>query len=71
MSTRSKKGGLVARRRSALARLEATYNAFVKEGKDKKSWTTNGGVREHLGGSYASECKRLQNEINVLKSRIH
>lgn len=70
---KSKKGGLLARRKNALARLEATYEKFKEAKEDKKPWvSTRKGVKhEHSGRSYAAECKRLNEEIAKLKSRIH
>lgn len=70
---KSKKGGLIARRRSALERLEATYEKFKEAKKDKAPWvsTRNGQKIEHKGSTYAQECKRLSDEIAKLKTRIH
>ena len=70
---KSKKGGLIARRRSALERLEATYEKFKEAKKDKEPWvsTRNGVKHTHPGRSYAAECKRLSEEIAALKARIH
>ena len=69
---RSRKGGLTARRKSALALLEAQYEKFKKAGKDKAPWTTtrNGKPHLHEGRSYKAECTRLQNEIQNLKSKL-
>lgn len=38
--SRSRKGGLLARRKSALALLEARYEAFKAAKEDKAPWTT-------------------------------
>ena len=67
---KSKKGGLVARQKSALALLEARYEKFKAAKEDKKPWTTHGGTKEHPGRSYEDECARLSNEIKVLKAKI-
>ena len=67
---RSKKGGLYARRKTALALLEARYEKFKAANEDKKPWTTHGGTKEHPGRSYEAECSRLSNEIALLKSKI-
>lgn len=70
---KSKKGGLIARRKSALARLEATYEKFKEAKKDKEPWvsTRNGFKHTHSGRSYAAECKRLSEEIANLKRNIN
>jgi hypothetical protein len=68
---KSKKGGLIARRKSALQRLEATYNTFVEKKQDKKSWTTHGGTKQHNARSYKDECDRLQSQILILRQRLH
>lgn len=70
---RSKKGGLNARRKSALKRLEATYEKFKETKKDKEPWTTIRGNfgHYHPGRSYAEECGRLSKEIARLKTKIH
>lgn len=69
---RSHKGGLTARRKSALALLEAQYEKFKKAGEDKAPWTTtrNGRTHLHKGRSYQAECARLLNEINILKAKL-
>ena len=70
---KSKKCGLLSRRKAALERLEATYEKFKAAKEDKKLWITtrNGFKYEHQGRSYAAECKRLSDEIVKLKSKIH
>ena len=70
---KSKKGGLVARRKEALKRLEAAYETFKEAKQDKAPCVTtrNGFKYEHKGRKYSEECKRMANEIAVLKSRIH
>lgn len=69
---KSKKNGLLERRKSALARLEAQYEKFKSAGEDKPSWTTtrNGKPKTHLGRSFADECKRFNSEIDKLKENI-
>lgn len=69
---RSRKGGLLARQKSALALLEAQYEKFRKAGEDKAPWTTtrNGKLHQHKGRSYDSECARFQGEIKHLKEKI-
>lgn len=67
---RSKKGGLHARRKTALALLEARYEEFKAAHEDKKPWTTHGGTKAHPGCSYEAECTRLSNEIKILKDKI-
>ena len=69
---RSRKGGKVARQKSALALLEARYEAFKAAKEDKAPWTTSrkGKPRVHPGRSYQDECARLANEIKVLKAKI-
>ena len=71
--SKSKKGGLMSRRKEALKRLEAAYEKFKEAKKDKEPWTTtrNGFKYEHKGRKYDEECKRMANEIASLKSRIH
>jgi len=63
---------LILRRKSALARLEETYEKFKAANEDKKPWTTtrNGRTINHRGRTYAEECKRLSDEISHLKSLI-
>ena len=60
------------RRKSALARLEETYEKFKAAKEDKKPWTTtrNGRTINHKGRTYAEECKRLSDEIAHLKDLI-
>ena len=67
---RSRKGGRIARQKSALALLEARYEKFKAAKEDKKPWTTHGDTKEHPGRSYEAECARLSNEIAVLKAKI-
>lgn len=57
------KPGLNVRRKGALARLEVTYEAFKKAGKDKK--ITGKTV------PYDQEIARMEREIATLKSRIY
>lgn len=57
------KPGLNVRRKGALARLEATYEAFKKAGKDKEQ---KGRVIP-----FANEVARMEREIATLKSRIY
>jgi SMC interacting uncharacterized protein involved in chromosome segregation len=59
------KPGLNVRRKGALARLEATYEAFKKAGKDKKNPFTGKTV------SYDQEIARMEREMATLKSRIY
>ena len=70
---KSKKCGLMSRRKEALKRLEAAYEKFKEAKEDKAPWTTTrrGFKYEHKGRKYNDECKRMANEIAVLKSRIH
>ncbi len=70
---KSKKGGLIGRRKSALVRLEATYEKIKSEENYKEpQWSTRNGVKHyHPGRSYAAECERLKGEIARLKSKIH
>lgn len=70
--SRSHKGGKVARQKSALALLEARYEAFKAAKEDKAPWTTsrNGKSHTHSGRSYQDECTRLANEIAILKAKI-
>lgn len=70
---RSRKGGLLARQKSALALLEAQYEKFRKAKEDKAPWTTtrNGKPHYHKGRSYDAECARLQSEIKHLKGKIN
>ena len=67
---KNKKGGLYARRKTALALLEARYEKFKAAKEDKKPWLTHGKTKEHLGRSYQDECARMANEIKILKAKI-
>jgi hypothetical protein len=69
---KSRKGGLLGRRKSALALLEARYEEFKAAKEDKAPWTTtrNGRIHKHAGRTYAQECKRLAGEIETLKAKI-
>lgn len=67
---RSKKGGLVARQKSALALLEARYEKFKAAKEDKKPWTTHHDTKVHPGRSYEAECARMAAEIKILKDKI-
>jgi hypothetical protein len=66
------RGSLVARQKSALTRLEATYEKFKSANEDKKPWesTRNGRKVQHAGRKYADECKRLADEIKRLKAKL-
>lgn len=66
------KGILIVRQRTALKRLEATYEKFKAAGEDKKPWTStrNGRTIYHKGRSYNEECKRISDEIVRLKEYI-
>jgi len=68
--SKSKKGGLIARRRSALIRLEASYEKFAETKKDRNEFRTNDG-RLHEFRTYEFECNRMLNEISSLKSKLH
>ena len=57
------KPGLNVRRKDALARLEATYAAFKKAGKDKE---IKGKIIP-----FDHELARMEREMEVLKSRIY
>lgn len=57
------KPGLNVRRKGALARLEATYPAFKKAGKDKE---IKGKVIP-----FDHEVARMEREMTTLKSRIY
>lgn len=59
------KPGLNVRRKGALARLEATYEAFKKAGKDKKNRITGKII------PYDQEIARMEREMATLKSRIY
>lgn len=63
----------VVRLKSALERLEASYNKFREAGEDKKPYssTRNGKVVYHKGRSYDEECKRMKYEIERLKFHIN
>ena len=69
---KSRKGNLVVRQKAALKRLEAACEKFKAAGEDKKPWssTRNSKTILHKGRSYAEECKRMSNEISVLKDKI-
>lgn len=66
------KGSLVVRERTALKRLEATYEKFKAAGEDKKPWssTRNGKTILHRGRSFNDECERMKKEIANLKANI-
>lgn len=64
---KSKKGGLMQRRRNALQRLEAKYAEFRAAKVDKKIETRK---RDSIR-TYEAECARMLNEMTTLKSRIH
>lgn len=57
------KPGLNVRRKGALARLETTYAAFKKAGKDKE---IKGKIIP-----FDHELARMEREMEVLKSRIY
>ena len=59
------KPGLNVRRKGALARLEVTYAAFKKAGKDKENPITGKTV------PYDQELARMEREMATLKSRIY
>ena len=72
--SRSLKGGLLGRRRSALERLEKKYAEFKAAGVNKEPWDTainSKHPKHHAGHTFAEECKRMENEISVLKHRIN
>ena len=60
------------RRVRALARLEAAYEKFKAEAKDKPSWesTRRGYKHTHSGRKFQDECNRMATEIAILKKRI-
>ena len=60
------------RQKAALARLEKSYELFKAAKKDKAPYdsTRNGRTIHHRGRSYAEECQRMSNEIQLLKSRL-
>ena len=66
------KGSLIVRQKSALQRLEAAYEKFKAAGEDKKPWTStrNGRQIYHRGLSYDKECKRLRDEISILREKV-
>lgn len=66
------KGSLIVRQKSALQRLEASYQKFKAAGEDKEPWTStrNGRQIYHKGLSYDKECERLRNQISILKDKI-
>ena len=66
------KGSLIIREKSALKRLEATYEAFKAAGEDKKPWesTRNGRTIHHKGRTFNEECERMKREIANLKANI-
>lgn len=70
--SRSKAGGITARRKSALSLLEAGYKKFKAAGKDKAPWVTtrNGKEHHHRGRSYKEECARFEREIAILKEKL-
>jgi len=68
--SKSKKGGLIARRKGALNRLEASYKKFVDARKDREEFKTNDG-RLHSFKTYESERDRMFNEIISLKGKLH
>lgn len=68
--SKSKKGGLIARRKSALNRLEAAYKKFVEAKKDRDEFHTNNG-RLHSFKTYESERDRMFNEITSLRIKLH
>jgi hypothetical protein len=59
------KPGLNVRRKGALARLEATYEAFKKAGEDKRNLITGKII------PYDQEIARMEREMATLKSRIY
>lgn len=70
---RSKKGGRLARRKSALALLEARYKKFKAAHEDKAPRTTavnSKHPKERPGRSYKAECLRMETEIEILKTKI-
>lgn len=66
------KKGRIVRQKAALARLEQAYDAFKKAGKDKEGWesTRRGFQKYHKGSTYDQECRRMANEIAILKEKI-
>lgn len=67
---KNKKRGLNLRRKSALARLEAIYEAFKENKKDKPS-TVSANGKVHPFRKYDAECKRMQEEKEILKKRVN
>ena len=70
---RSRKGGRLARRKSALALLEARYKKFKAAHEDKAPRITaknSKHPKERPGRSYKAECLRLETEIENLKAKI-
>lgn len=71
---KSRKGNLVVRQRVALQRLEAAYEEFKVAGEDKAPRTSSrdGGKRliHKKGRTFNEECKRMRNEISILKEKI-
>lgn len=65
----SKKSGLNLRRKSALKRLEASYESFKSAQKDKEPSVSSNG-HHHPFRSYADECQRMSKEIARLKELI-
>lgn len=59
------KPGLNVRRKGALARLEATYEAFKRAGEDKRNLITGKTI------PYDQEIARMEREMATLKSRIY
>lgn len=71
------KSGSNARRKSALARLEAARKAFIAAGEDRKAYTSTrtdnkGKVRkiQHAARPYDKELARFDAEIAHLKELI-
>ena len=66
------RGSLVVRQRAALTRLETAYETFKAAKEDKKPWesTRKGRKIYHQERKYADECKRMANEIKILKAKI-
>ena len=62
----------IIRQRTALARLEKSYEQFKAANKDKAPWnsTRNGRVIHHRGHTYDEECSRLLSEIKILKDKL-
>lgn len=67
------RGSLIMRQKAALARLESAYETFKADKEDLKPRisTRNGGrIIHHKGRKYADECKRMADEIKILKAKI-